>query len=383
VTPRHLSMAAALVAAAMCAACSGTGSGTGTQSAPHHSAAATSHSTPGASLRLTTVKVLRDANVGPAAFNQAGDVVWPESSSITRGNLDRVSLLRTGSSTPVQVAHSAWSAGFINWVAFAGPWVIYVDQSAEQGDTAPNVDWVIHADNIDTQQHLVLSKSPHANPWVPNIYAGDGGVVFATASPSRRADLWRWVPGTPVSAITKVLSDTELSPDSLTPTKDGVVYLGPNGAGKTQHTLGGDCWIAPYDGSAPRVLTHTALGMSCAVGGDTLVYSLHIDPSQTKPEDMADDPYEIWTEPLDGSGKPQRIEQGYTQTRPLVGKTFATWVDTKGRQVATFDGIRQLVTPDVDASGYDMGAEGDTYAVDVRHDHGPTTIKLVTVSPTP
>ena len=237
---------------------------------------------------------------------------------------------------------------------------------------------MIHADNLATKQKLVLARSPRANPWVPWINAGAGGVTWATASPSRRADLWRWVPGTPVSEIQKVLTDTELSPDSLTPTKDGIVYLGPNGKGVADHTLGGDCWIAPYDGSAPRALTHTALSMSCAVGGDTLVYSLHIDPSQTTPEDMADDPYEIWTQPLDDPAKAQRIEQGYIQARPSVGETFLTWVDQGGRFVATFDGDRERLTADVEAAGRDAGAGGDRFAVIVTH-RNRAGLELVTV----
>lgn len=381
-TLRHIGTAAALVAAAVCAACS---SGTPKSSPPRPSNTAASSSSAATSsssaatdrLRLTTVKLQRDAGVGPAAFNAAGDVVWTEGSE--RDNFNRVELLRKGSPAPATVARSAWSAGFINWVALAGSWVVYVDQSAQQGDTAPKVDWVIHADNLDTKQHLVLAKSPQANPWVPNVYAGDGGVIWATASPSRRADLWRWVPGTAADATTKVLSDAEFTPDSLTPTKDGVVYLGPNGKGLSGHTLGGDCWIAPYDGSRPRVLTHTALGMSCAVGGNTLVYSLHIDPAQTTPENMADDPYEIWTQPLDGSGEPRRIEQGYIQTRPLVGDGFATWVDQSGRVVSSLDGSRHEVIATVDGSGHDEGARGDRFLTSLTHENGHSTVKVVTV----
>lgn len=379
-TLRHLGTAAALVAAAVCAACGGTATDTSPSSPqrPSASPSSTATSTPTSQLHLSTVKLRRDANVGPAAINANGDVAWTEGPRHSTEN--RVELLRHGSTTPATVARSAWREGLINWVALSGPWVVYVDQSAVQGEVhGPNVDWVIHANNLDTKQKLVLARSPRANPWVPWIRAGAGGVTWATASPSQRADLWRWVPGTPVSAIQKVLSDTELTPDSLTPTKDGIVYLGPNGNNISGHSLGGDCWIAPYDGTAPRVLTHTALGMSCAVGRDTLVYSLHIAPSQTTPEEIADDPYEIWTQPLDDGAKAQRIEQGYIQARPSVGEAFLTWVDTGGRFVATFDGSRQRTTPDVEAAGRDVGADGSMFAYVVNHDNGSTTLRLVTV----
>lgn len=374
-TLRHLGTAAALVAAAVCAGCSGAGHSS--LANPTHSATIPSSAPAAPALRLSTVKLHRDGDVGPVAFNSSGDIVWTEGPK--SANWNRVELLHRGASTPRTVAQSAWREGLINWVAMAGRWVVYVDQSAEQRDTAPNVDWVVHADNLDTQQKVVLAKSPRANPWVPNVYAGDGGVVWATASPSRNADLWRWVPGTPVSATEKVLSDSELTPDSLTPTKNGIVYLGPNGEGIRGHTLGGDCWIAPYDGSAPKALTHTALGMSCAVGGDTLVYSLHIDPSQPTKEEIADDPHEIWTQPLTDGARGRRIERGYIQARPLVGDGFATWVDTTRRVVSTFDGSHRQFVSIGDGSGLDDGARGDTFATDRTHEDGTTTMRLTTV----
>lgn len=375
---RHLGTAAALVAAAVCAGCGGAPTKGAPPGPTHPTPSSTAPaSTATSQLHVTTVRLHRDASVGPGAINEAGDVAWTEGPK--RGTENRVVLLRHGSSTPETVAASAWRDGLINWVALTRSWMVYVDQSAVQGDTAPNVDWVIHANNLETKQKLVLARSPRANPWVPWIAAGAGGVTWATASPSRNADLWRWVPGTPVSAIQKVLSDSELTPDDLTPTKEGIVYLGPNGKGIRDHTLGGDCWIAPYDGSTPRALTHTALGMSCAVGGNSLVYSLHIDPSRTTPEEMADDPYEIWTQPLDGSRKAQRLEQGYVQGRPSVGDRYLTWVGQNGRIVATPDGSQRQVVSTVEGAGVGAGVGPDMFFFSSTQPNWSTTMKFVTV----
>lgn len=369
---------AAIALAAVCASC-GTAS-TAPKLHPSRVGAHTSTPTTSAtssSLSIGSATLERTAEVGPLIPDAAGDIAWPEGA----GNWNQVFLWRSGSSAPAAVAHSEWPDGFINWVALAGSWVGYVDQSAMQGDGHMDVTWKIHAVDRDTGKNVVLATSPRPNPWVPTVRGGAGGLVWATAAPSGRADLWRWVPGSPPDEVDKVLSDSEMTPDVLTPMEDGIVYLGPNGLGVSGHTKGGDCWIAPYDGSAPRVLTHTALAESCAVSGSTLVYSLHIDPKAptTNLADMSDDPYEVWTEPLSGAGKPHRLEQGYLAARPDVGATFVSWVDRDGRTVSATDGSSRRVVADADHTGYMTGAGGDILAWARLHPDRHMTVKILTI----
>ena len=133
-TLRHLGTAAALVAAAVCAGCGGSAGQASPDGPTHSSTHSSTHSptppsptsTPTAGLHLSTATVKRDAHLGPAAINAAGDVAWTEGP--THAYENEVRVLRQGSSAPTTVARSAWREGLINWVALSGSWVVYVDK---------------------------------------------------------------------------------------------------------------------------------------------------------------------------------------------------------------------------------------------------------------
>ncbi len=125
------------------------------------------------------------------------------------------------------------------------------------------------------------------------------------------------------------------TPGSESAAGGGLVYLGPAGTHAHGHTVGGDCWSVPLDGSrSPRPLTRTALAMGCAAGAASLVWSEHVDPDGPVPADgLLDDPFQIHTSPL-ADGPDRLLHEGYLPTGyPLAGADVVLWHGADGRAV--------------------------------------------------
>ena len=132
-----------------------------------------------------------------------------------------------------------------------------------------------------------------------------------------------------------LLRHTEMAPGSEGVARGMLVYLGPSGLAGHGHTVGGDCWGLPLDGSeVARPLTRTALAMGCSVVNDSLVWTQHIDPDGPLPADgILDDPYEFLTAALAG-GRSRLLHRGYLSTGyPVAGAGFMVWHGSGGHPV--------------------------------------------------
>lgn len=258
-------------------------------------------------------------------------VVFPFGDT-AQGGWDRVGTVDIADGSQRTVARSEWSAGFINWAAVAGDWVAWVDQSHQQGDGDSQVLWRVWALNTATQERLLLSSNgSDPDPYVPQVH-GRGDYLFWTQAEedrSARERVWRagW------RQPRDLLRHAEMTPGSESADAGQLVYLGPAGTESRGHTVGGDCWAVPLDGSqAARPLTRTALAMGCALGGGSLVWSEHIDPDGPMPADgLLDDPYQLHASPL-GSGPDRLLHEGYLATGyPVAGAGFVVWHTFGGR----------------------------------------------------
>jgi hypothetical protein len=164
---------------------------------------------------------------------------------------------------------------------------------------------------------------------VPILRSQDGHVFWTQAERDRTAREQVWEPGW--AKPRDVLRHTEMTPGSESISRDRLVYLGRAATGPTGHTVGGDCWSVPLKGGTPQALTHTALAMWCAAGGETLAWTLHIDPTaEPQPADgILDDPYELWART---GAEPRLLRRGYfSMTDPAAGGGYVAWLNYKGR----------------------------------------------------
>ncbi len=304
---------------------------TGPSSAPSPAArsaqAAPSPSDPQAA-GISAVRVagltLPGDEIGPPAMDDRR-VVFPIGGSRT-GGWDRVGSFVLDGEAPRIVARSQWATGLINWVAVAGDWVAWVDQDHRQGDDDPRVLWRVRALNTSThERRLLATNGDVADPYVPQVH-GHGQYLFWTQAEhdrSARERLWR--PGW--AEPRDLLRHTEMTPGSESVAHGRMVYLGPSGRSGHGHTVGGDCWAVPVDGSRPpRPLTRTSLAMGCAAAGGSLVWTEHVDPSDPPPaEGLLDDPYEVRASGLAG-GRDRLLHRGYLPTGyPVAGRGFVLW----------------------------------------------------------
>lgn len=249
-----------------------------------------------------------------------------------QGGWDRVGTVDIADGARRTVARSEWPTGFINWAAVAGDWVAWVDQSHRQGDSDPRVLWRVRALNTATHERRLLSSNgSDPDPYVPQVH-GRGDYLYWTQAEddrSARERVWRagW------RQPRDLLRHVEMTPGSDSVAAGQLVYLGPAGTGARGHTVGGDCWGVPLDGSrAARPLTRTALAMGCALGRSSLVWSEHIDPNGPMPADgLLDDPYQLRASPLEG-GPARLLHKGYLATGyPVAGAGFVVWYTSGGR----------------------------------------------------
>ncbi|MEP9382623.1 hypothetical protein [Nocardioides sp. KR10-350] len=293
-------------------------------------ATASSPSTGPLALHPTT-KVRVPGSVGPVRLGD-DEVVFPFSDG-SDDSWREVGVAGFDDSRPRVVAKSAWPHGLINWVAATGDWVAYVDQSAEQSDSSPDVRWRIRAVDTRTGETVQLaSNGDEPDPYVPIVLGQDGWFFWTSAESDRSARESVWKPGW--GAPKDLLRHTEMTPGSETLAGDRLVYLGAAATGARGHTVGGDCWSVPITGGDPAPLTHTALAMGCAAAGDDVVWTQHIEqnPKRMPALGILDDPYTVWSQPLDG-GRPTLLNRGYILSSPaLAGDGFASW-DPDGRRV--------------------------------------------------
>jgi len=310
--------------------------------APHartgdESSLATSTATPRSAAGISIAKV--------AGFTLAGDVVGPLAMDDRRvifpfgdagqSDYDRVASIDIADGSRQTLARSQWAAGLINWVAVTGDWVAWVDQSHRQGDDDPRVLWRVWALNTSTHARRLLSSNGDVpDPYVPQVHGRDNYLFWtqAEADRSARERVWR----TDWTEPRDLLRHTEMTPGSESLTRGQLIYLGPSGLPGRGHTVGGDCWSAPLDGSqAPRPRTHTALAMGCSTSDNSLVWTQHIDPGGPLPADgILDDPYEFLASPLTG-GPARLLHRGYLATGyPVAGTGFVLWHGIGGNLVA-------------------------------------------------
>ena len=322
-------MIAVAVMAFTATGCGGTD--TGQHAERRHSrstAPATTRQTPASDTKSALAlgpesKIALDGQTGHAAVD--GDTLaYPMSTD--RGDWDRVATTFLTNGKSREVAKTGFPTGMISWVAVAGSWVVYVDQSAKQSDADPNVLWRVVALEPGTDHRIVLSSNgDRPDPYVPIVRSQDGHVFWSQAELDRSAREQVWEPGW--AKPRDVMRHVELTPGSESISGDRLVYLGRAATAATGHTVGGDCWSVPLTGGIPKALTHTALAMWCAAGGDTLAWTLHIDPTvQPQPEDgILDDPYELWAKA--GAEEPHRLRRGYfSMTNPAAGDGEVAWL---------------------------------------------------------
>ncbi|MGN6574710.1 MAG: hypothetical protein ACTHKG_03405 [Nocardioides sp.] len=275
---------------------------------------------------------LAATDIGPLAMDRR-QVVFPFGSAAS-GGWDRVGAYIPGEQATRTLARSRWSDGFINWVAVAGDWVAWVDQSHRQGDDQPRVLWRVRALNTATgERRLLAGNGDVPGPYVPQVHGHGRSLFWTQAEPDRSAREMVWRPAW--TRPRALLRHTEMTPGSETATGGRLVYLGPAARPGQGHTVGGDCWAVPLDGSMPpRPLTRTALAMGCAAAAGRVVWTEHVDPAAPLPPDgELDDPYEVRSSSLSG-GPDRLLHRGYLATGYRVaGNGFALWTGSGGRLV--------------------------------------------------
>lgn len=269
---------------------------------------------------------------GPVALG-AHHLYYP-SSEKHEGSWNQVIALPLGGGKPSTVARTQFSDGFINWVAAANDgWVYYVDQSHKQSDTDPKVLWrVIGIDPGTGHKRMLASNGNTPDAYVPIVRAEGNWAFWTAAEQDKTAREQLWTPGWPEPR--DLLRHTEMTPGSESILNNSLVYLGPAATGATGHTVGGDCWAAPFNGGRPSALTHSGLALSCSASDDWLVWSQHIGDADTPPADdgVLDDPYKVWAQ-RDG-GSPVLLHQGYISLGSIyVAQGKAIWQTSDGIRV--------------------------------------------------
>jgi hypothetical protein len=276
---------------------------------------------------------------GPLSLN-AAYIAAPIATDAT-GLWSRIVLVDSSGRVSIPV-RSHWSHGFINWVALAGNWVGWVDQEHQQSDANPAVRWRVSALDLHTGRQVLLSSNGNVpDPYVPEVRGTpDGRLVWSQAEPDRSAREYVWQPGQ--RRPRTLFRHTEMTPGSETVAAGLLMFLGPAAHRHGEHTVGGDCWTVPLAGDqAPRQVTSTALTMGCALVGDHVVWTEHIDPAtkQPPPDGLLDDPYAVVTARLDGTHR-RVLHRGYLPTGyPDVGAGFVAWQTPTGRAM-----LRSLTT---------------------------------------
>jgi hypothetical protein len=352
----------ALAATAGCSTQSGHGNPAAAGSAASSNGAGSSPSASASSTPQTPVAIesiatmsLPHTNIGPLALADS-KAVFPFAAD---GGPDwnAVGVLDGTTNKERVAAHTEYDHGLISRTAATGDWLVWVDQSRRQSDADLNVLWRIHALNTGTgQEKLLASNGEQPDPYVPVVHAGDGYVFWTEPEADRSARETVWSPGW--TRPRTLLSHVEMTPGSETAANGHLVYLSkaaPDVRHGRRHTIGGDCWTTPLDGSGtPTPLSHTALAMGCAATRDgELVWSEHIDPQQRPlPDDgLLDDPYKMQTitsaaltadsrvaggaSGTPGTDAPARLlHRGYISFGyPVAGSGFAVWRAQSGRVV--------------------------------------------------
>jgi hypothetical protein len=298
-------------------------------------------------------------------------VAFPEASGSHR-NWNAVVSVSLASHHRVEVARSAFEHGLINWVGVSGTWIVYVDQSARQSDSAPNVLWRVVAVEPGTKSHITLSSNgQHSDPFVPVLQSQGGFVFWTQAEKNRSAREFLWKAGW--AAPRDVFRHGKMSPGSASIDAEHLVYVGPATTGASKHPTGGDCWRVPLHGGAPQPVTHTGRVMGCFANNGWLAWTLHIDPeSQNPPPDgILDDPYELWAKPSDGAAR--LLERGYIPlTNPAVGAGYVIWQTYPGALVlqSIDDPTRRTTLPGKPATDPQVTDDAIVY---VTTNHGVAT----------
>ena len=337
VPPVRLRIAAVVVAVALAgSACSGGGhalAGPSGGDASTSASSGTATTEGGIVVTAAGVASVKSGNIGPIRLGDHS-VVYPYSDA-PDGNWMSVATVDLEALEPHRVAHSHFDLGLINWVAAVGDWVAYVDQSARQSDSDTNVLWRVHAINTASgEDRLLATNGDVPDPYVPIVQGQDGFFFWTQAEPDRTAKEMVWKPG--AARPTTLLRHTEIGPGSESLSNGNLVYLGPAAhRASRKRTIGGDCWQVPLTGGVPVPITQTALAMDCEADDGELVWTEHIDPEtdDVPPEGVFDDPYELWTETIDG-GRPMLLHRGYISSwYPSIGDGFVLWQRSDGTRI--------------------------------------------------
>jgi hypothetical protein len=323
---------------------------------------------------------LAGTDIGPPAMDDRR-VVFPFG-NVASGGWDRVAAYVPGEQAPRAIARSQWSDGFVNWVAVAGDWVAWVDQSHRQGDDDPRVLWRVRALNTATgERRLLAGNGDVPDPYVPQVHGHGRALFWTQAEPDRSA---REMVRRPSWAQPRTLMrHTEMTPGSETAIRGNLVYLGPAGRPGQGHTVGGDCGAVPLDGSAPpRPHTRTALAMGCAAAAGRVVWTEHVDPAGPVPADgELDDPYEVHATTI-SVGPDRLLHRGYLPTGyPVAGRGFALWTGSDGRLVV--HGTTSDATVRFPGRADRVASNGDDLVAYATATSTGTTLRVVRLTPSP
>ena len=333
--------------------------------------------------QLATHQVRGD--IGPIALDDHR-AVFPLASP-GEGDTTRVAAFDADTDALSIVAETEFGHGLINWVAVTGPWIGWVDQSRRQSDADPEVLWRIHVLNTETGQgHVIGSNGDRADPFVPQIRAGDGSFFWAEAEPDRTAREYIWQPAWP--AARPLLRHVELTPGTETVADGHLVFLGRAAPPRTGHTTGGDCWTVSIGSvGAPEPLTSTGLAMGCAISQrGELVWTEHIDPkSRRLPRDgVLDDPYQVKTQTIpeiEGGSTPasptRLLHRGYLPWGyPRSGAGFTVWQTPTGRaEIQELSGQQRIRLP-ATTDALTMATDGGSGLAFVSRAGGTQTLSI-------
>lgn len=312
---------------------------------------------------------------GPIAMDR-DRIVFP----MAAGKGDRWDVVAsTASGRQQQVARSSFPHGLIYAAVPVGDWTVYVDQSALQTDAKMDVLWRIRAINADTHATKTLrSNGRHPDPFVPSLGSGQGAAVWTTAEKDRSARLSMWRPTW--ASPRDVLRRARLQPDTARLAGSSVTYVGA-AVNETPGVDGSDCWKAGMGRSKPVPLTNTGRVIDCAVDGDAIVWTSHIDPHTQNPPDTGvnANPYELWAR--QGNGRARLLHQGYFSEYPFwVAHGLVAWVDLDDNVIVSrmSDGKQILHLPQASPAIVPVTGDGDTVAV-VSGTGSETSVELYDV----
>jgi len=277
------------------------------------------------------------------------------------------------------LARSEWNAGEIYRLTAVGPWLVWVDEQPQSSHGAgppqasPKVMWRIWAENQSTGRKILLGSSGDSVvPGAPVVRGGEGYVAWAIPDQMKASGAYEWQEflwKPSWSAPRTLFRHTLMAPGTETFADGNLIFLGPAYNYSGAHTVGGDCWSFPLDGSgAGMVLTHTALVEGCAGEGSNLVFTEHIDPamgSGARVKDAGENPYELVTMSLASPSTERVIHEGSMNMggAPVVGTGFTWWVPFGDPEISSLTASAHI-TVSTDGSPFDWlaAAGGDMVA---------------------